>query len=1034
MSTKTTIKRTALGAVVALGFGMISVVPASAATTAINITKTAAATDSSIFVVAGTSSAVKATALAAPTKVYSSNATVALNDLTVAAPGGPAAQGTLSLLPSSAAGAVTADVATTLRIGSIRTTAAVTATALGTATGTTVGATAPTVLTASTAGTWYALYDDEAALVAGISAYTAGTDFVQFIVVYQTTSTTSITTAGTTAAPVAGINGQAGVYTVTYVSPNATDTVNPSFRITSAPVGSKILTNPLNQTYTAAGAYTALSSTTMVNGSAFFDGMSSPANVTGAVSAPFTGTLAGVAKGFYFWPDVAGTYTFTFFDDRNSNGLVDGSDVSAQKTIVVGAAATTIAVANLTGLAPTSATNPNASEYGAVIRIKATDAAGVGSAPSADGGVTVSISGSAKITYKNGTVVANVSTLTLGSADFDGSGYAYLNVADATAEVATITIAGTGTLATAAGASTTAQFVTATTGLQVVPGSGGTAGVTGTGFVATSVTDYKIPAGSTMSWESTVAASVSTAAASKYAAIQVVDTAKKILGSSMILSYDSAAATDTVYGSADFAVTTAKTTAGAAYDVISQTTVGAATATVTATVANPVITGTTVSFSPASGVRTALLASTTVTATVKDQFGNAVTNAAVTWSVSGRNVLVANPVTVTSSTGKASFTLTDAALSTVTTLADTITASVSYTDALLVSTTTSGTFTINYSNVGVKTVTVTTHNTTAGVANLAVAPQGIIQASTSGPSATAGRSAISATVADANGAVYAGVVCTWSVDGTGAAIPSTSVTSYTNGSGICTSTVYAWIAGTYTVTATAGGVSATGTESFYNADATSVRTISASTNGNTVTAIAKDRFGNPVAGATLYAITSGGANIGGLLISSLPVTDKNGSVSWVISGSGSVKVTTINPAGNGLSTDQSTAALGYVKGDVATPVVFTATTVGTTTTAETGVGASYAPVGVSSATVEVVNIESKDALDAAMEAIDAANAATDAANSAADAADAATAAAQDASDAVAELSTSVLKVIASLKKQLTALTNLVIKIQKKVKA
>jgi len=81
------------------------------------------------------------------------------------------------------------------------------------------------------------------------------------------------------------------------------------------------------------------------------------------------------------------------------------------------------------------------------------------------------------------------------------------------------------------------------------------------------------------------------------------------------------------------------------------------------------------------------------------------------------------------------------------------------------------------------------------------------------------------------------------------------------------------------------------------------------------------------------------------------------------------------------------------------------------------------------------------AADAAVEATDAANAATDAANAAAEAADAATdaansaaEAAQAATDAVAALSTQVASLIAGLKSQLTALTNLVIKIQKKVGA
>ena len=87
-----------------------------------------------------------------------------------------------------------------------------------------------------------------------------------------------------------------------------------------------------------------------------------------------------------------------------------------------------------------------------------------------------------------------------------------------------------------------------------------------------------------------------------------------------------------------------------------------------------------------------------------------------------------------------------------------------------------------------------------------------------------------------------------------------------------------------------------------------------------------------------------------------------------------------------------------------------------------------------SVTATVADAALDAAADAANEATDAANAATDAALAAADAADAATAAAQDASDAVAALSATVAKLVASLKAQITSLTNLVIKIQKKVRA
>jgi hypothetical protein len=84
--------------------------------------------------------------------------------------------------------------------------------------------------------------------------------------------------------------------------------------------------------------------------------------------------------------------------------------------------------------------------------------------------------------------------------------------------------------------------------------------------------------------------------------------------------------------------------------------------------------------------------------------------------------------------------------------------------------------------------------------------------------------------------------------------------------------------------------------------------------------------------------------------------------------------------------------------------------------------------------VAITNAAVDAATDAANEAAQAASDATDAALAAADAADAATTKAQEAVDAVATLSAEVSKLITALKAQITTLTNLVIKIQKKVKA
>jgi hypothetical protein len=125
----------------------------------------------------------------------------------------------------------------------------------------------------------------------------------------------------------------------------------------------------------------------------------------------------------------------------------------------------------------------------------------------------------------------------------------------------------------------------------------------------------------------------------------------------------------------------------------------------------------------------------------------------------------------------------------------------------------------------------------------------------------------------------------------------------------------------------------------------------------------------------------------------------------------------------------------HVYGDGATEFLYAPTTPGAFTLTLASGTATGAVVTVT-ATVgdDAATTAAAAAGDAAAEATDAANAATDAANAAAEAADAATAAAQDAADAVAALSTSVTAMVDALKKQITSLTNLVIKIQKKVKA
>jgi trimeric autotransporter adhesin len=102
-------------------------------------------------------------------------------------------------------------------------------------------------------------------------------------------------------------------------------------------------------------------------------------------------------------------------------------------------------------------------------------------------------------------------------------------------------------------------------------------------------------------------------------------------------------------------------------------------------------------------------------------------------------------------------------------------------------------------------------------------------------------------------------------------------------------------------------------------------------------------------------------------------------------------------------------------------------------TTAAGVGSTTGAIA-RSVVATVSSTSGSAAIEAANAAQASADAATDAANAAAESADAATAAALDAGQAVADLATQVADLIASLKAQLTALTALVVKIQKKVKA
>jgi len=327
-------------------------------------------------------------------------------------------------------------------------------------------------------------------------------------------------------------------------------------------------------------------------------------------------------------------------------------------------------------------------------------------------------------------------------------------------------------------------------------------------------------------------------------------------------------------------------------------------------------------------------------------------------------------------------------------------------------------------------------------------------------------------------AVFTAELCAWNA----------GVSTLTVGAG---SSVYAYATatGTHTITATSGDKTTTMKFFAYNletnyytvsaaADSTSIKT------GQTgvITVNVKDIFGNAVdtTGSLLTATASGKVRLAGQALTQTIDTRVDGTFAFTVladatAGSGTITIapTTTGAQAWGASYVAPTGAAAPVSSATLTFTVTGATlktvddlaaeqaaaaaaakavadkAAADKVSTDAAIAALKAQLDAAAAKAAADKVSSDAAIaaaqaaaveaataaaDAAAEATDAANAATDAANASAEAGDAATAAAQDAADAVAALSTQVSEMIDTLKKQITALTNLVIKIQKKVKA
>ena len=457
----------------------------------------------------------------------------------------------------------------------------------------------------------------------------------------------------------------------------------------------------------------------------------------------------------------------------------------------------------------------------------------------------------------------------------------------------------------------------------------------------------------------------------------------------------------------------------------------------------------------------AKLASTnTVSWTITDQFGAVVVGKTVQFDIAGANE--ATPATaVTDANGQVSLTWTDAAAVN----ADTDTVTIT---AVGADTPTTGSVTVTYktalqavANIQAtygSTATLVPTTNIGGTDGIAVstADQLDLTASFTSTYTAAPWVRLKFLARTSANATVSGVPTTVTVSGaqlvTTTGKLGTSKVVYDNG--------YIYVLGTTagvaTVTATNGTVTSKATILFVNDNDLDERVVSATESNGIVTVSVKDAFGNAVSGSTLDVTASGGAVLGSSTFGSYK-TSTDGTVSFSVTGAGTVtaklatayKTGYLAASGNATGTVSTPGAPAGVRSasvttkgitDAATAAATAATAAAVAATAAaTAASAAAAKAGAdavaASAAAQAAAVAAAEAAaDAAAEATDAANAATDAANASAEAGDAATAAAQDAADAVAALSTQVSEMISALKAQLTALTNLVIKIQKKVKA
>jgi hypothetical protein len=751
-------------------------------------------------------------------------------------------------------------------------------------------------------------------------------------------------------------------------------------------------------------------------------------------------------------PDVAGTYTvLVSTNDGATPALYAAGDANASFSFSTAAATSSVTLAAVTGTSIAGATN------GQIFKATIKDATGTVS-QLGDGETIALSSNQASLTM--GTARANgeataytkgtaATTLTLANSDFK-NGVAYFYALNSDAETAVITATGSGLLSTAVtntiSVVTRTQSATAATPTISDPTGATRPGSGHVGFASDADT------ASTSATSHSYLVTYGTAGtAATYVKMSVTDTSGRITGLTSA-AYDAALTLGSTGATTSISITGTLAVAGNSFTAVVYGASDSTSDTVVVTSATAV--ATTLTSDLGSTIAQSHGTSTVITAILEDQFGAAIPNQVITVSTTGRNASATSTTLSTDSSGRISYTRTDAGTSATLNTRDVV----SFTGPNSSVSTEDISVTINYGTVTASTITCLTGNED-DTANLVT-----YRDISAGDGVEAGAASLcTVTVKDANGSVMVGVPVTTTTTSEGAAVLSTSATLYTGSAGTVAPSVYGWTSGQKTFTITAGGVTETVTVNYQQRTPTEVRTIEASLSGNVITVTAKDRLGNLVPGVRVYATRTGNSTFGGgstvanaitagNTTGTTPVPSDLGTAQIVVNAGTDASTVKIQLASAADTPDaeygQSSSTAGKIcAGAGCTDTALTATTAGTAFTAEEGVGASLSAAGVNSVTVSVAAgtnaaaTAAEAANDAALEAIDAANAATDAANLAAEAADAATVAAEEARDAadaataaVEALASEVATLMAALKAQITTLAKTVAKIAKKVKA